>query len=150
MTTMKKVLFVLLLVALALGGYAKKNKTADPICGAWKYYNGSVINDFQRITKQNASNTFASEYFVFNKNNEFKHEFLNNENQIVKTLIGKWKAEDGKIKISYADIDFQLSINYFFIDKDLVLGQNFNHVVLTKDISEGYNDDNANLASIGK
>ena len=56
---------------------------------------------------------------------------------------------DGKIKVTYTDLDFQLTLNYFFLDKDLVLGQNFNHVILSKDAtSENLN--NNNLASINK
>ena len=57
---------------------------------------------------------------------------------------GKWKIVDDKIKITYADIDFQLMLSYFFIDKDLVLGQNFNHVIFTKDAN---GMENINLAS---
>lgn len=146
---MKKVILVSLLAVLALGGYAKKDKAPNPICGVWKYSNGSTINDFQRITKQEIKKQNGLEYFVFYENNKFKHEFLDNNKQIYKVLEGKWKASDGKIKINYSGIDFQLSLDYFFIDKDLVLGQNFNHVILSKDAYEISND-NVNLASLMK
>lgn len=39
---------------------------------------------------------------------------------------------NNKIKINYSKIDFDLSLTYFFIDNDLILGENFNHVIFTK------------------
>ena len=147
--TMKKAVSITILVAIALGGYAKKIKILNPICGTWKYTKGSVNNDFQHIEGQDSKSEVITEYFVFNSNNEFKHEFVNTENKLIKNLKGNWKLMDGKIKVTYTDLDFQLTLNYFFLDKDLVLGQNFNHVILSKDAtSENLN--NNNLASINK
>jgi hypothetical protein len=51
---------------------------------------------------------------------------------LIRTLKGKWKASGDKIKIVYSDVDYALSLDFFFIDKDLVLGQNFNHVIFTR------------------
>lgn len=146
---MKKVLLVSLLALLALGGYAKKNKSSSPVCGAWKYEKSSVINDFQRISNQSPYKDAKTELLVFNENNEFKHDFIDKDNHIYKTLTGKWKIVGDKIKITYTDIDFQLTLNYFFIDKDLVLGQNFNHIIFTKDVLNTNADDNLKYASVG-
>ena len=141
---MKKVLLIVAILAIAIGCYAKKNKAPSPVCGSWKYSNSSAINDFQRISNQNTSKESTTEYLVFYENKEFRHEFLNANHKIYKCLTGKWKIIDDKIKITYADIDFKLILNYFFIDKDLVLGQNFSHVIFTKDATA---IENLNLAS---
>ncbi len=139
---MRKVLLLSLILALAGSGYAKKSKPINPIFGTWKYTNSSAVNDFQQISNLSSNNERTTEYLVFYPNNEFKHDFINDKGQVIKSLKGKWKIADDKIRIIYSDIDFQLSLNYFFLDKDLVLGQNFNHIIFSKDAM----DDN-NLAS---
>ena len=141
---MKRVLLIVAFLAIAIGGYAKKNKAPNPVCGSWKYSNASSINDFQRISNQSPYKEASTEYLVFFENNEFRHDFINAKKQVYKCLKGKWKIVDDKIIITYADIDFQLMLSYFFIDKDLVLGQNFNHVIFTKDAN---GMENINLAS---
>lgn len=147
---MKRVVLIALLVAIALGGYAKKEKSQSPVLGTWKYTKGSAVNDFQRIPGQSTKSEAVSEYFVFGSNNEFKHEFVNTQQQLVKILKGKWREVDGKIKIAYSDIDFQMTLSYFFLDKDLVLGQNFNHVILNKDDMGEQINNASNLASVEK
>lgn len=139
---MKKVLIISLLLLLTASGYAKKNKAPCPVTGIWKYSNSSANNDFQQISRTIPGYKTTVEYLVFKTNNEFSHNFLNEKGQVVKTLNGKWKIQDKRIKISYADIDFELLLNYFFLDKDLVLGQNFNHIIFSKD-----NLNEINLAS---
>jgi hypothetical protein len=74
-----------------------------------------------------------TEYLTFEDNNKFKHEFLSNDGTIVRTLKGKWKADGDKIKMEYTDVDYDLMLNYFFLENDLVLGQHFNHIIFTKD-----------------
>lgn len=118
---------------LSVIGYSKKSKPICPVKGTWKYSNSSLKNDFQSLYKLSALQTYTKEYLVFGENNEFKHSFLNDEGMVLKTLKGKWKFCADKIKISYTDVDFELLLDYFFIDKDLVLGQNFSHVIFTKD-----------------
>lgn len=130
---MKKVLLLSLFLALAGSGYAKKDKTNCAIYGTWKYSNSSAINDFQRISNFTSTN-YTSEFLVFNERNEFVHEFLDANGLSVKTLKGKWKLYGDKIKISYSDIDFELLVDYFFIDNDLVLGKNLNHIIFSKDV----------------
>ena len=113
---------------------AQKNKdTKSPIIGSWKFSNQSKLNDFQKVFENKKQNDFKSEYFTFEANHSFKHEFIDKDDNLVKTLKGKWKAVGNKIKIEYSDIDYTLTVDYFFIDKDLVLGQNFNHVIFTQD-----------------
>ncbi|MBK9328232.1 MAG: hypothetical protein IPM95_02730 [Sphingobacteriales bacterium] len=129
---MKKVLLISLFLALAGSGYAKKDKTNCAITGTWKYSNSSAINDFQRISNLRTAN-YTSEYLVFNDRNEFKHEFVDENGLNTRTLKGKWKIFGTKIKISYTDIDFELLVDYFFMDNDLVLGKNLNHIIFTKD-----------------
>ena len=130
---MRKVLLLSLFLAWAGSGYAKKSKTLSPLIGNWKYTNSSAINNFQKISNVSSKNEYTTEYLVFNENNEFKHDFINDKNQVVKSLKGKWKIINDKIRITYSDVDFQLLLNYFFLDKDLVLGENFNHIVFSKD-----------------
>ena len=59
--------------------------------------------------------------------------FFDHKNNLAKTLNGKWKVLDDKIKIEYSDINFICTVDYFFIGNDLVLGLNFNHVIFTKE-----------------
>jgi hypothetical protein len=129
---MKKLLFLMLFLALAGNSLAKKDRNLNnPVLGTWKFYNQSVKNDLQPVKSMLGLN-YKSEVFIFETDNQFRHEFLNAEGETLKTLHGKWKSSADKIKISYTDINFKLEINYFFIDQDLVLGQNFNHVIFTK------------------
>lgn len=46
--------------------------------------------------------------------------------------------ENGKLpaiksKLNIQTLTFELTVDYFFIGKDLVLGLNFNHVVFTRE-----------------
>lgn len=93
-----------------------------------------MVNDFQHISRMTSNIVHSSECFVFEANHVFKHNFLNDKGVVVKSFKGKWKIMDGKINITYTDIDFKLQLNYFFLDKDLVLGQHFNHIIFTKDV----------------
>lgn len=129
---MKNLLLILLLLTTAGSAIAKKNKEyRNPFIGSWKFTNQSIKNDFQQVLN-NKQVLYTNEYFTFESNSSFKHEFVDKEGNLVKTLKGKWKSAGDKIKIEYSDIDFNLTISYFFLDKDLVLGQNFNHVIFTK------------------
>jgi hypothetical protein len=122
-----------------------KNKDQHPIMGTWKYSNQSVVNDLQPVLNTVPQNAYTSEYFTFGVKNNFKHEFFNEKGEVVKTLTGKWKSMGDKVKIEYNDIHYSIFVDYFFLDNDLVLGQNFNHVIFTRndvynlDLSESGN-----------
>ncbi len=130
---MKKVLIISIILMFWSIGYAKKSKFPCLISGTWKYTNSSILNEFQQLYKITPKVPFQSEFLVFGGNNEFSHNFVSENGTVIKTLNGKWKINADKIKITYTDIDFELFVNYFFLDKDLVLGQNFSHVIFTRD-----------------
>ena len=111
----------------------RKDETKNPIVGTWKYVTQSDNNDFQKVKINVLKQDYQIELFIFESNNHFKHKFLDFEGNVVKVLEGKWKAATDKIKISYTDIDYTLNLDYFFLDKDLVLGKNFSHVIFTMD-----------------
>ena len=130
---MKKTLFLMCLVAVFVTALAqRKNETKTPIIGSWKFSNQSKVNDFQKIFENKQSLDYQTEYFTFEPNHTFKHEFISKDDKLIRTLKGKWKSVGNKIKIEYSDIDYALTLDYFFLDQDLVLGQNFNHVIFTK------------------
>ena len=110
----------------------KQKETNNPIIGTWKYTNHSIKNDFQQVLSATSRKDYENEYFIFASNNKFRHEFVDRDGNVVKVLHGKWKTFGEKINIDYSDIDYTVNSGYFFIDKDLVLGQNFNHVIFTK------------------
>ncbi len=129
---MKRAFFLMWFVAVFVTALAeRKDETKNPVIGSWKFSNQSFVNDFQPVL--NYKRNYPSEYFTFEANHDFKHDFYDQKNNLAKTLTGKWKISDGKIKIQYADINFTLTVDYFFIGKDLVLGLNFNHVIFTKE-----------------
>lgn len=129
-----KTTFFLLMLAISLTTLAqRKNQSINPIVGSWKISNQSKMNDFQKVFDQNQSGNIQTELLTFEFNNKFKHEFMDGNGNVLKTLKGKWKAAGSKIKIDYSDIEYNLTVDYFFLEKDLVLGQNFNHVIFTKD-----------------
>ena len=131
---MGKIILTLLFALLSVIAVAKEKKEINnPISGTWKYTNQSAKNDFHRTLFINSIKEYNNEYFVFETNNKFRHEFTNTAGIVVKTLNGKWKITGDKIEITYRDIDYSLTVDYFFMDKDLVLGQNFSHVIFTKD-----------------
>jgi GH43 family beta-xylosidase len=129
---LKALFFILLVFGMSLLVCAQKNKSANPVEGTWKYTRQSATNDFRHVLDITPVKEYSSEYFIFDKNNKFRHEFLNENGIIVKTLKGNWKTSGDKIRIVYTDIKYSLNVDYFFLDKDLVLGQNFNHVIFTK------------------
>ena len=133
---MKTPLLLLLIFTMSHGWAMKKvaagAEANNPVTGAWKYSSQSAQNDFQLVLNMHVQN-YSTEYFVFEANNKFRHEFINNNGVIVKSLTGKWKTIGDKIKIDYSGIHYSINVGYFFLDKDLVLGQNFNHVIFTKD-----------------
>ncbi len=134
---MKKAFFLMCIVAISVTALAqRKNETNYPFIGTWKFSSKTFVNEFQKsiFNKRN----FPVEYFTFEKDHTFRHEFFDSNNHLGKTFTGKWKSSVDNIKISYDEVDFNLSTTYFFIDADLVLGQNFNHVIFSKEIS-GYN-----------
>jgi hypothetical protein len=130
---MKNLLILLLFLTMTGSAIAKHKATKDPFIGTWKFSNQTVINDFQKTFASTKESDIKTEYLTFESNHNFKHDFLDKYGNSVKSFSGKWKSEGEKINISYSGIDFKLSINYFFIDKDLVLGQNFSHVIFTRD-----------------
>ncbi|MCC6515402.1 MAG: lipocalin family protein [Chitinophagales bacterium] len=129
---MKKAFFLMCLVAISVTALAqRKSETKNPLIGTWKFTNQTKVNEFQKVFQN--KNDFPIEYFTFNANQTFKHEFLDADEHIVKVLTGKWKkGSNSSITIYYKDIEFELNTAYFFIDKDLVLGQNFSHVIFSK------------------
>lgn len=129
---MKKAFFLMCFVAAVVTALAqRKNETKDPFIGTWKFSNKSAVNDFQKVFQDKRD--YPSEYFTFESNHTFIHEFYDKKNNLVKALKGKWKSVNDKISISYTDIDFNLITTYFFIGKDLVLGQNFSHVIFSRE-----------------
>lgn len=134
---MKTAFFLLLSVVISTTVMAqRKDETQKPLLGTWQFNRQSTINDFQKIPSDEASPVFKTEYFTFAPNGTFTHEMLNAKGTEGRLLKGKWKIQGDKIKMTYSDIDYQVQTTYFFIDNDLVLGQNFNHVILTKAISD--------------
>lgn len=144
---MKKLLLTAFIFAtmliISMNAFGNSNEGKSALVGSWKYTTQSSVNDFQKISNTVLKEEYSTEFFIFSPNNSFKHEFLNKEGAVVKTLKGKWKLLNNKIKIEYADFNYSLNLDYFFLDNDLVLGQNFNHVIFTKgDMIDG------NIASI--
>ncbi len=118
-------------VAVAVTALAqRKDETKNPFIGSWKFSKQSVVNDFQKVFN---SLDYQTEYFTFAQDHTFSHQFIDKEGNLVKSMQGKWKSNGDKINIHYSGIDFTLTISYFFLDNDLVLGQNFSHVIFTKD-----------------
>jgi hypothetical protein len=144
---MKNLITAIFLILLTGMGFAKgKKEAASPLVGSWKFTRESKINDFQKAIAKNSGTNFTTEYFIFEKNQQFRHEFIAQDGAVIKVLTGKWKIADNKVKIEYANIDYSLNTDYFFIADDLVLGQNFNHVVLSKE-DKGYDNlDDKNVA----
>ena len=131
---MKTTFFLMFTVALSVTTLAqRKNETKNPIIGSWKFSNQSVINDFQKAFENKQYRDCKTEYFTFAPNHSFKHNFIDKDGLPIKTLTGKWKSIGSKIKIDYTEIDFSFITSYFFLDQDLVLGQNFSHVIFTRD-----------------
>lgn len=140
---MKKVLFLLLLAAVISNAIAQKNGSSiNPILGTWKFAKHSAVNEFQNVQSAANAEIIKEEYFIFLDKNKFQHQFINDKGIVVKTLTGTWKADKSKIKIDYKELDYNLSVDYFFIGTDLVLGQNFSHVIFTKD---NLNDQNITM-----
>ncbi|MFN8295069.1 MAG: lipocalin family protein [Chitinophagales bacterium] len=129
---MKNLLFILLLLSTIGSAMAKKDKKIkEPFVGSWKFTNQSIKNDFQEVFENKQLNC-TDEYFTFEPNTTFTHQFFDKSGNLLKSLKGKWKSLGDKIKIEYSDINFSLVISYFFLDNDLVLGQNFNHIIFTR------------------
>lgn len=128
------ILFIALITTITTTTFAAETAAIrkSQLVGSWKYSTQSSVNDFQKITNTVAKEDYVAEYFTFESNNKFKHEFVNKIGVMVKSLKGKWKLVNNKIKIDYAEFNYSLTLDYFFLDKDLVLGQNFNHVIFTK------------------
>ncbi|MDB5228259.1 MAG: hypothetical protein JWN78_2452 [Bacteroidota bacterium] len=110
-----------------------KNTTVsvNPIMGSWKYTAQSSTNDFQQVLNA-CSKDYCTEFFVFGDHNKFSHQFVNDKGIVVKTLTGKWKTDGDQLDVKYSDIKYSMHVQYFYLDKDLVLGQNFNHAIFTK------------------
>jgi hypothetical protein len=139
---MKTLIILFLSVAFTGNGWAfNKGKSASPIVGSWKYDRQSEVNDFQPVLNTEQKTT-VSEYFVFEQNNRFRHVFMDEKGNIIKQLSGKWKVLGDKVTISYNELNYTVNVDYFFLDKDLVLGQNFNHVIFKREdniLQDAYN-----------
>jgi len=103
------------------------------LVGSWKYITQSRVNDFQKITNTIAKEDYVAEYFIFEENNKFRHEFINKDDVVIRIFKGKWKFVNNKIKIEYVAFRYTLTLDYFFLDQDLVLGQHFNHIIFRKE-----------------
>lgn len=132
---MKTLLLILVLFASTNLPAMKNNERTNPIIGTWKYKNQSIKNDFQFVLNTKGLQTFT-ESFIFEPNHKFRHEFMNDKGEIIKVLNGQWKTVGEKIKITYNTINYVVAVDYFFLDNDLVLGQNFNHVIFSKENDE--------------
>lgn len=133
---MKKLLLIIAIfttiTASTFGTETAETKKTQ-LVGSWKYSTQSTVNDFQKITNTVAKEDYIAEYFIFEANNKFKHQFVSKSGDIVKSLKGKWKLVNNKVKIQYAVFNYSLTLDYFFLGQDLVLGQNFNHIIFSKD-----------------
>jgi hypothetical protein len=129
-----KTAFILLLSALSFTTLAnQKSENKSQIVGSWKFTKKTKTSEFQKVFDNSQMAEIRTEYLTFEGNSKFKHEFLDKDGTIVRTLKGKWKAVGEKIKMEYADVDYDLMLNYFFLENDLILGQHFNHIIFTKD-----------------
>ena len=129
-----KSIIIILLTALSFTTLAnQKSENKSQIVGSWKFTKKTKTSEFQKVFENSQMAEIRTEYLTFEDNNKFKHKFLSNDGTIVRTLKGKWKADGDKIKMEYADVDYDLMLNYFFLENDLVLGQHFNHIIFTKD-----------------
>lgn len=134
---MKTTFLILMLISISTITLAqRKNEASKPYIGTWKFSRQSENNDFKKVFSSNSIKS-SYEYLTFEANGKLKHQFVNQQNEVIKTLDGKWKELNGKIKITYNDFDITLTVDYFFLADDLVLGQNFNHVIFSK---ENYNN----------
>ena len=130
---MKKVLWITVFLAILTSTFSKNRKESNsPLIGTWKYTAHSVENNFQYIFNSVCKQSYSTEFFIFENNNVFRHEFINNLGNVVKILKGKWKSINDKVTITYSDVKFSISVDYFFLDKDLVLGRDFNHVIFSR------------------
>jgi len=138
---MKTTFFLLCLTALSMTALAqRKSETKNPLIGSWKFTTQSKTNELQKLFSKNMKQDYQYEFFVFEENNRFRHEFVNQDGVTIKVLKGKWKATaEDKVRIEYADIDYELNTSFFFIDQNLVLGQHFNHVIFSKDLPDDRN-----------
>ena len=101
-----KTAFILLLSALSLTTLANpKNENKSQIVGSWKFTKKTKTSEFQKVFDNSQMAEIRTEYLTF----------------------------EDKIKMEYADVDYDLMLNYFFLENDLVLGQHFNHIIFTKD-----------------
>lgn len=134
---MKNICTFLLLLLVSASAIAQKNKEIkSPIIGTWKFSIQSKQNEFRKTFDHQRQADYQTEFFTFETNHTFRHDFADKDGNIVKTMKGKWKTAGEKISITYIDIDYVLLTSYFFLDKDLVLGKNFSHVIFTKATDE--------------
>jgi hypothetical protein len=130
---MKKLLFLLSLLAMTVSTFAQgRNETKASLMGTWKFSKKTVINDYEMVFKN--IQTYQSEYYTFEPNNIFTHDFFDKEGNLIRTLTGHWKSNKDKINLKYDEVAFNIKLDYHFTDigNDLVFGQDFNHVILTK------------------
>lgn len=136
---MKKHLLLALFAVISLTTFAQRKENANsPLNGSWKYSRQSVKNDFQFVGNSKTAVQHATEELIFEGKNQFRHEFLDKDGFVVKVLKGKYSIQNDKVKIVYADIKYELTVDYFFIGDELVLGNNFQHIILSKqDLNAG-------------
>ncbi|HNF48010.1 MAG TPA: hypothetical protein PKO18_00910 [Chitinophagales bacterium] len=137
---MKKKLYSTLLCTLAIIGllfntHAKPTKKAisSPVIGSWKHYNSAMLTKNNLGYKSRPELNYSKEEFTFYDNATFKHDFINEDGILIKSLKGKWSATNNKIDLVYDNLAYNLSTNYFFIGDELVIGQAFNHIILQKE-----------------
>ena len=129
---MKTLFFWVCLTIANLTAVSKPaNQPMNQIIGTWKFSSQSKINDFQKVFTNQPE--YQTEFFTFNPNHTFVHEFTDENGNAIKSMNGKWKLMGDKISIIYNDIDYIVYSEYFYIGKDLVLGKNFNHIVFTRE-----------------
>ncbi len=130
---MKNILFLTCLTAISISTFGlDKYDYQTPLMGTWKFSKKTVINDYEQIFK--SIQEYQSEYYTFEADNVFTHEFFNKEGDIVKTLTGRWKSKNDEIRLKYEDVSFNIILDYHFTNKDLVFGNDLNHVILTKSL----------------
>lgn len=138
---MKTTLFLLCLTVFsAMAQAQRKTENNNPLIGSWMFTKQSKTSELQKLYNKNIKQDYQFEYFVFEDNNKFRHEFVDTDGNKVKVLKGKWKITgENKVRIQYSDIDYELNTSFFFLDQNLVLGQHFNHVIFSRDMLDNRN-----------
>lgn len=131
---MKNLLFTIAICSFYCFAFSSgKPKLNSTLSGTWNYINATKEIDF---ADSKIFEMAAKEQFVFNENKKFIHNFLDKNNNIIKTLSGTYSINNDEIIIKYKDVDYSFKTSFFFIGNDLVFGSALSHLIFTKDASD--------------